>query len=137
MRDCSLSPLIFSDFMYLGPQEVKLKVKGKGRGWAGLGGVTEQKFRGLKEFVKSNKYGSVVFSCNRQVEWQKLRSSKSRKGSADFILNKVKNEFKVSKLERHVLSRFQRHHTGYSKKLHWKEQTQNKKKMTSEAAKRV
>lgn len=36
MRDCSLSPLIFSDFTYLGPQEVKLKVKGKGRGWAGL-----------------------------------------------------------------------------------------------------
>lgn len=87
-------------------------MKGKGRGWAALGGVTEQKSLGLKEFVKSNKYGSVVFRCNRQVEWQKLRSSKSRKGSSDFILNKGKNEFKVSKLERHDLSRFQRHHTG-------------------------
>lgn len=66
---------------------------------AGLGGVTEQKSRGLKEFVKSNKYGSVVFRCHRQMEWQKLRSSKSRKGSSDLILNKVKSEFKVSKLE--------------------------------------
>lgn len=45
--------------------------------------------------MKSSKYGSVAFRCNRQVEWQKLRPSKSRKESSDFILNKVKTEFKV------------------------------------------
>lgn len=94
MRDCSLSEFSIDIFELHITGSSGSETEGEREG-AGRGGATEQKSLGLKEFVKSSKYGSVAFRCNRQVEWQKLRPSKSRKESSDFILNKVKTEFKV------------------------------------------